>query len=130
MSWLKSFFLNFIIVFFANYILPGIVIMHPTRLPHIGGELLFAIALGLLNSLIYPMLKVLDQRLNAGSISLAATILSFVAYGVLKFAPVGVEIVTLEGYLLASIIVAIGGFVTNYLELRRSSQPPKPPESS
>ena len=130
MNWLKAFFLNFFIVFFADYLLPGIEVLHPTKIPHLGGDFIFAILLGILNSLIYPVLKVTHQTLNIGTISLASTVVSFVAYGILKFAPVGIEIKTLEGYLLASMIVAGGSCITNYLEMKNSSRPPKPPESS
>ena len=46
MTYLKSLFFNFLVVFFANHVLPGIEVVKPTKLPHIGGDLTFAIALG------------------------------------------------------------------------------------
>ena len=102
--------------------------IHQTKLPLIGGDLLFAIVIGLLNSVIYPVLKVLDQKINIGRIALTACAIAFGAYTILKFAPLGIEIKSVEGYLLAAIAVASGGFLTNFFEMRRSLKYPKPPE--
>jgi len=128
MNYLKSLFFNFLTVFFANYLLPGIDVIHQTKLPLIGGDLLFAIVIGFLNSIIYPVLKVLDQKINIGRIALTAGSIAFGAYTILKFAPLGIEIKSVEGYLLAAIAVASGGFLTNFFEMRRSLKYPKPPE--
>ena len=128
MNYLKSLFFNFLTVFFANHLLPGIEVVKQSKLPHIGGDLLFAIVLGFLNSLIFPVLKVMDQKISVGRIAITASVLSFAAYAVLKFAPLGIEIKTVEGYLLAAGFVGAGGFLTNYLEMKRAFQFPKPPE--
>lgn len=129
MTYLKSLFFNFLVTFFANHILPGIEVMKPTKLPHIGADLAFAIALGLLNSLIYPVLKLINRRATLGRISLIAFVLTFLSYGILKFAPIGITIMSLEGYLIASAIVTLGSILTNYLEMRHAApKVPKPPE--
>lgn len=130
MDYLKSLFYNFLTVFFANYIMPGIEIAHQTKLPHVGGDLLFALVVGCLNSLIYPILKTLDQKISLAQIALSACGIAFVAYTVLKFAPLGIEIKSVEGFLLASIAVALGGFLTNFFEMRRSMKYPKHPDMS
>jgi hypothetical protein len=127
MTYLKSLFFNFLVVFFANHILPGIEVVTPTRLPHIGGDLMFALGLGLLNSLIYPILRLIN-RANLGRIALVAAVMTFVSYALLKLVNLGVAVLTLEGYLIASIIVALGSILTNYLELRHAlPKAPKPP---
>ena len=128
MNYLKSLFYNFLTVFFANYLLPGIEVVKHTKLPHIGGDLLFAIVIGFLNSLIYPVLKVMDQKISVGRIAMAASVLSFGAYAIMKFAPLSIEVKSVEGYLLASIIVGAGGFLMNYLEMKRSFRFSTPPE--
>ncbi len=120
MQYLKNFFYNFLIVFFANYLLPGIDIVSQTKLPHLGGDFLVAGGLGLLGSLIYPVMKVLDPQVNLPKIGMAALVMSFAAYVILKFAPLGVEVRSVEGYLLGSIIVSIGIFATNYFDMKRS----------
>lgn len=133
MQYLKNFFYNFLIIFFANYVLPGIEIVNPTKLPHVGGDFLVAAVLGLLGSLIYPIMKVVDPRANLAKVGMAALVMSFASYVILKFAPLGIEVRSVEGYLLGSIIVSIGIFTTNYLDMKRASkilkfdEPPRMP---
>lgn len=119
MTYLKSLFFNFLVVFFANHILPGIEVVSHTKLPHLGGDIPFAIVLGLLNSLIYPALKLINRQVTPLRIALIAVILNFVVYALLKlFSFVGIQIETVEGYLFASVVVALGSFLTNFLEFK------------
>jgi len=118
MYYLKCLFFNFLTIFFANHILPGIVVADQTKLPHIGGDLIFSIVLALLNSLIYPLLKLLDSHLSPVRIALAAIFLNFGAYALVKVVPVGIQIVTLEGYAIPAAVVAVASFLTNYFEMR------------
>lgn len=119
MVFLKSFFINFLIVFFADHILPGMQVMDLTRLPHIGGDLLFSLALGFLNALIYPGLKIFHKEATGIKIALVALILNFAAYAFVLWLPLGIHFLNIEGYLLVCVVVALGGFTTNFLELRR-----------
>ena len=128
MNYFKSVCFNFLTVFFANYVLPGIEVVHQTKLPHIGGDFLFAAAIGILNSLIYPVLKVVNRPISIGQIALTACCIAFGSYTILKFAPLGIEIRSIEGFLLAAIAAGLGGFLTSFLEMRRSMKYPKPPE--
>ena len=118
MNYLKSLSINFLVVFFADHILPGIEVTH-TKLPHIGGDLILAIALGLLNSLIYPILKLIKSEASSLKIALISFILNFATYGVVKLIPIGVTLTSVEGYILVSTIVTLSGFTTNYFEMRR-----------
>ncbi len=125
MYYLKILFFNFFIVFFANHILPGIDVANQTKLPHLGGDLMFAISLGFLNSLIYPLLK-LNNQASALKIAGLSIVINFVAYAALKLMPIGIHVTSLTGYLSASILVAAGSFLTNFLEMkhvRHSAQP-------
>ena len=119
MNYLKSLFFNFLTVFFANHILPGIEIVSPTKLPHLGGDLPFAVALGLLNSLIVPILRLVDRRVSFLRIAMIALILNFTAYALLKILPIGIYVSSMEGYLIAALCVSIGSFLTNYFEMNR-----------
>lgn len=131
MTYLKSLFFNFLTVFFANHILPGVDVVNQTKLPHLGGDLPFAVILGLLNSLIVPVLKLIHREGSALRIGMIALILNFAAYGVLKLFPfIGIHVMTVEGYILASLVVACGSFLTNFLEMKHTShhhshEPPK-----
>lgn len=118
MSYIKSLFFNFLVVFFANHVLPGIDVVNVTKLPHFGGDLIFAIALGFLNSLIFPILKLIDRHLTTMRIAMIALVLNFAAYAILKLLPIGIHLETVEGYILGAIVVSVGSFLTNFLEMR------------
>ena len=118
MHYAKSWFYNFLIVYFANHLLPGIDLLHPTRLPHVGSDLLFAIALGLLNSLIYPVCKMVSHRTPLFRVIIIAIVLNFVAYAILKLLPIGIYLTSWEGYLLAAAVVTVGSIATNYCYMR------------
>lgn len=128
MVYLKSLFFNFLTVFFTNYLFPGIETVQRSKLPHIGGDLLFAFILGMLNSLIYPSLKLFKQEPTAVRIALIAVILNFASYAIVKLIPIGIQINTVEGYISGSVIVALGGFLTNYLEARHHITKPEIPQ--
>jgi uncharacterized membrane protein YvlD (DUF360 family) len=118
MYYLKTLFFNFLVVFFANHILPGIYVTSQTKLPHVGSDLIFAIALGALNSLIFPVLKLIRQEVTGLKIALIALILNFAVYAIVKLAPLGIHIDSVEGYILAAVVVTLGSFLTNFLEMK------------
>lgn len=130
MYYIKTLFFNFLVVFFADHILPGIEVMNQTKLPHVGGDLLFAAGLGLLNSLIFPLLKLVKQQPTALRIALIALIMNFLAYAIVKLLPVGIHITSVEGYLLVSLGVTLGSFLINFLEMKhyKSSCGPSGPD--
>ena len=130
MCYLKSLFFNFLAVFFANHILPGIQVVDQTKLPHLGADLPFALVLGLLNSLIYPAIKLLKKPLTWMRIALISLVLNFVSYAILILLPIGIHVESFLGYALASFIVSCSGFLTNFMEMRHGEhihQPPEPP---
>jgi len=132
MYYLKTLLFNFFIVFFADHILPGIDVADQTKLPHIGGDLMFAIALGFINSLIYPVLKLFNQAswLKIAGLSF---VINFVAYAILKILPIAIFVNTFIGYFSAAILVSMGAFLTNFLEMRHKRhqcQPQMPPSVS
>ncbi len=123
MHYLKSLFFNFLVVFFANHILPGIDVMNQTKLPHVGGDLSFAIVLGGINSLIFPVLKLVGKASTMKIAGLALAI-NFIAYALLKILPIGIRIETIEGYCFAAVLVAFGSFLTNYCAMKHAKVPP------
>jgi hypothetical protein len=128
LKWLKTLFYHFLIVFFTNYTTPGIEVIRPTKWPHLGADLVFALSIAFINSLIFPVLKVVDQKISLSRIAIASALVAFSAYALLKFAPLGIEVKSVEGYIFASAIVALGCFLMNYYEMRRFYRFVKPPE--
>lgn len=133
MCYLKSLFAQFLIVFFANHLLPGIEVVDQTRLPHLGGDLLFSMGLGLLNSLIYPCFKLLHRGTTVSRFGLVALILNLAAYALLKLVPgIGIHITSIEGYVIAGFVVSAGSVIVNYREMKHaakaiSATPPEDP---
>lgn len=119
MKYLKNFFHHFLLVFFADQLLPGIEVLDQTKWPHLGADVLFSSVLGLLNSLIYPFLKFV-QKANLWRLILACAILNFSVYAVLKVLPIGIHLETLKGYLFCSVAVSVGSFLINFLEFKQN----------
>jgi hypothetical protein len=118
MHYLKSLFFNFLIIFLSFHIFAGIDLMDPTKLPHIGKDLFFAAGLGFLNSLIYPMLKVIDSRGIGLRIFFIAILLNFAAYALLKLLPLGISIDSLKSYAIVAGVVSLGSIFANYFEMK------------
>lgn len=125
MNYLKNLAINFLVVFFSDHILPGIEVTNQAKLPHLGGDLIFAFVLGLLNSLIYTALRMIHGAASGLKIAIVCLILNFAAYALVKLIPIGIQVQTVEGYVMAAAIVSIGSFLTNFFEMKnRNSQNP------
>src|SRR3990167_998702 len=77
MVYLKSLVMNFLLIFFANHVIPGTMIVYPTKLPHIGGDVMFAASLAVLNMLVYPVLRLLQKEVGEVKVAIACLILNF-----------------------------------------------------
>ena len=122
MNYLKNWLFNFLVVFFVDYVLPGVDVINQTKLPHIGGDLIFAVSLGLLNSLIVPLLRIMDGSSTMIRISAVALILNFAAYALLKMIHLGVFVTSVEGYLSAAFVVSVGSIILNYMHVRHHAK--------
>lgn len=129
MHYLKSLFFNFLIIFLSLHIFAGIELTDPTKVPHVGKDLFFAGGLGFLNSLIYPMLKMIDSRLIGLRIIFIAILLNFAMYALLKILPLGVSITSLKGYVIVASTVSLGSIFANYFEMKMGSKSTRHPPS-
>lgn len=127
MRYVKNFFICFFIVFFVNYLLPGIDVVSQTKIPHLGGDFIFAFSLGFLNFLVVPLLSAFDGYLTKVRVAIVSLLLNFAAYALLKVLSIGVFIVNLEGYVSASAVVAVGCFIVHCLEMKHRSPSAPPP---
>ena len=132
MKYLKTFFSHFLVVFFANYLLPGIEITH-TKLPLVGGDIFFALGLGLLNSVMYPIVRLTGKTKLIPHLIIAVLVLNFVAYALLKVLPLGIHMLSFKGYFVTAAIVSAASFTLNFLHMK--AHPPvvlpkdEPPKS-
>jgi hypothetical protein len=127
MVYLKALLTNILAVFFAHYLLPFIHTMDQTKLPHVGGDLFFAAGLGLLNSLVYLVLKALGRGVSAVKIAVVVLVLNFASYGIVRFLPLRIQIESIEGYLVPAFVVSVAAFLTNFFEMRRAQKMPLGP---
>lgn len=118
MTYLRSLFLNFLIVFFVNHSFPGIEVQDYEFVPNIGADILFSFIIGLLNSLIVPGLIVFSRQLKIFPIAIIAAVISFGGYIVLAIYPMEVAIVRPIGIIVGGFAVWAMSFFTNYFELK------------
>ncbi len=124
MSYFKSLFYNFLAIFFVNQMIPGIEVVHPTKLPNIQGDLLFSLGFGFLLSLIYPLFRLFRSYPDAPKVGVASFCLSFGVYAILNFLPVEIKVTTFSGYFWGSLIVFFNSFLTNTLKCKSSISAP------
>ncbi len=120
MTYLRSLFLNFLVVFFANRVVPGIDVGSFEGVTNVGGDIFFSIILGFLNSLIFPSLVVFDMKLSITNMVIGACFLSFGCYGVVALTHWGIEYISFGGWFLAGLVVSTVSFYSNYLEMKHS----------
>jgi hypothetical protein len=123
MKYLKILAINFLVAFFSNYLLPGVEVLGHTKLPQVEGDLIYPFSLAVLNTAIGPLLKVFQKEVTALKIALTAFILNFAAYGIVKLLPVHIAVTSVEGYILVSAAVTLGGFLTNFFDMKRQVPP-------
>lgn len=115
MNYIRSLFLNFLVVFFIDRVIPGIQVASYEQVPNIGADILFALAVGFLNASVYPFFSILEISTTKLKLALFNFIISFVSFGAIALVPFGVQ-ATFEGVLLGGTLAWIVAFFTNYLE--------------
>lgn len=119
--------LNFLAIFFINYLFPGIEVMKRSKWPELQGEIPFALFLGGINTFLYPLLKKFDPKLSLPRMAVASVFLNFFAYALLKILPLEIELQSWIGYLLAASAASLVSFATQFLQ-RKKEDLPEPPK--
>lgn len=117
MKYIKALFFSFLVIFFANYILPGIEVTNKTKLPHLGTDFPFAFALAFFNAFIYPAVQLFGRKSPVFQIITIATILNFAAYGSLSLMNLGIHVDSIKAYLLVTLVITIASIIANILEM-------------
>jgi len=118
MTYFKSLLINFLAVFFVNHILPGIEIAYYSKLPDIGGDLIFAFGLGFANSLIFPVMRFLHLSPSHFKIGLVSFAVSFIGYSIVNLLPLGIDVSTPGAYVWGGLLVWCVSYFTNHLEFK------------
>lgn len=120
MTYLRSLFVNFLVVLFVNRMIPGVEISTYQQVPNFGADLLFAGIVGFLNASIFPALFIFNFRPTLIKLGLISFIISFGSYTVLSMMSFGVQIISASGVILGGLIVWIASFITNYFEYKHT----------
>lgn len=116
MSYARSLFLNFLVVFFVDRAIPGIEIVYYENVPSIGSDILFSLIMGFLNSLIFPFLALFEFHVSKLKLAIISFLISFAGFTVISMIPFGVQVTSAWGFILGGAIVWATAFITNYLE--------------
>ncbi len=116
MNYLRSFFLNFLIVFFIDRVSPGLEIDNFENVPNIGADILFALIIGFLNSSIFFFLALLELSITNLKIVVMSFIVSFSAFIIIAIVPFGVRVVSPWGVIIGGGVVWGVALMTNLLE--------------
>jgi hypothetical protein len=102
----------------VNHIVPDVEIDYYTKLPHIGGDLIFSFSVGFINSLIYPMIVLFKVKPTHFKVGLSSFLISFGAYSVVNILPVGIKIASPGAFIWTALSVWFMAYLTNHLELK------------
>jgi len=117
MTYLRSLFLNFLIVFFVARVMPGIHIKFYENVPNIGADILFSAALGFFNSIIVPTLVAMEVKITNLKIAIIGFFISYISFIIISIVDFGIT-ANIVGILIGGSLVWIFSFFTNYLELK------------
>ena len=118
MTYLRSLFINFLIVFFVNHVIPGIDIGSFEHVPNIGMDIFFAAIVGFLNSFIYPALILFDIKPTIGKIAICAFVISFGAFISIGIFNLGVRATSVSAVIIGGLLVFLVSFFTNFMETK------------
>ena len=116
MNYLRSLFLNFLIVFFVDRVAPGVEILSYEQVPNIGADILFSLIVGFLNASIFFFLVILELNITNFKLALFGFVISFGSFLTIAIIPFGVRVVNPLGFFLGGGIVWAISFLTNHLE--------------
>lgn len=123
MNYVRSFFLNFLIVFFVDRVAPGIEVVSYEQVPNIGADILFSLIVGFLNASVFFFFALLELEISLIKLAITTFIVSFLAFIVIAIVPFGVRVVSPWGVIIGGFIVWGVAFLTNYLEWKHYKRP-------
>lgn len=116
MNYVRSFFLNFLVVFFIDRVAPGVEIESFEQVPNIGADILFSLIIGFLNSSIFFFLALLELSITNLRMAIMSFIVSFGGFLIIAVIPFGVRVVNPWGVIIGGGVVWAVALLTNHLE--------------
>lgn len=124
MNFVRSFFLNFLAIFFINRVGPGLEVGFYEQVPNIGADILFSAVVGFLNAAVFPFLFISELNPTPRKIALLTFVISFASFVAIALLPFGVQAVSIVGVLVGGLFSWAVSFLTNYLEWRQDIKNP------
>ncbi len=116
MNYLRSLFLNFLVVFFIDRVSPGIEITNFENIPNIGADILFSLILGFLNASIFFFLALLEAKITDFKLALMSFVVTFGGFITIAIVPFGVRVVNPLGVIVGGGVVWLVAVIANHLE--------------
>jgi uncharacterized membrane protein YvlD (DUF360 family) len=116
MTFLRSLFLNFLVVFFVDRVIPGIRVVSYEGVPDVINDVIFAGVVAFLNASIYPAFYIFGAKATTLTMGIVAAIVSFGSFFMLLFVQIGVTADSFSGAFFAGLIVFAMSLFTNVLE--------------
>jgi hypothetical protein len=115
-TYLRSLFFNFLVVFFVDRVIPGLEISSFEDVPNIGADILFSLIVGFFNASIFPFLALMEAEVTQVKLVVISGVISFGAFAVISFIPFGIKVLNPLGFFLGGTIVWFVAYISNYLE--------------
>lgn len=122
MSYLRSLFLNFLVVFFVDRVSPGLQIINFEQVPDVGADLIFSILVGFFNATVLPVLIILELKPTLMKLGILTFIISYAAFIIISIVPFGIQVTNPLGVFVGGTIVWLVAFFTNHLEFQHYSR--------
>lgn len=116
MTYLRSFLVNFLFVFFINRVAPGIEVVYFDQYPDLGADLLFSVIVGFLNASVFPFYNLMEIKISMPKIAIPTFLFSYLAFAFIWAVPFGVEILSPAGFFVGGTVVWLVALFSNYLE--------------
>ena len=122
MNYLRSLFINFLVIFFVDRVSPGVEIIYFEQIPDVGADILFSILVGFLNASVFPFLMILELNPSKLKMGLMTFCISYGAFIVISMIPFGIQVTGPVGIFFGGTLVWAAAFFTNYLEFKHYSR--------
>lgn len=116
MNYLRSLFLNFLVVFFVDRVSPGVQITYFEQVPNMGADILFSLLVGFLNASVFPFLMILELKISKLKLAIMTFIISYGAFTIIFLVPFGIQVTGPSGILIGGSLVWLVALFTNFLE--------------
>jgi uncharacterized membrane protein YvlD (DUF360 family) len=115
-NYVRSLFLNFLVVFFVDRVAPGVEITYYEQVPNIGADILFSLVVGFLNASVFFFFVILELDITKLKLAIFNFCISFAAFIAIAIFPFGVRVVSPIGVIVGGGIVFLVSYFVSYLE--------------